>query len=146
MADPDITSYLVLGRSLQGGGDISLLVNAAGLLLSRGESESFLDQLKRNFGLDTLDIEMAREKASVISPGSATAKGQGGTAAQGNVAQSGVAVGKYLTPKLYISYGRSLFTETNLLRLRYRFSSQWELETQSGVASGADIYYKIEFE
>jgi len=56
-----------------------------------------------------------------------------------------VTAGKYLTPDLYISYGRSLFTDAGLLRLRYRLSKHWEIETQSGSESGGDLFYKIEF-
>jgi translocation and assembly module TamB len=55
-------------------------------------------------------------------------------------------VGKYLTPELYFSYGRSLFTGGNLFRLRYDLSRRWQIETQKGSESGADLYYKIEFD
>jgi len=54
-------------------------------------------------------------------------------------------VGKYLTPQLYISYGKSLFTGSNLVRLRYDIFKQWQIETQTGSESGADLYYKLEF-
>jgi len=55
-------------------------------------------------------------------------------------------VGKYLTPQLYISYGRSLFTGSNLFRLRYDIYKNWQIETQTGGGeSGADLYYKLEF-
>ncbi len=56
-----------------------------------------------------------------------------------------VTVGKYLTPKLYFSYGRSLFTEGNLFRLRYDIYKKWQIETQTGSVSGVDLYYNIEF-
>ena len=55
-------------------------------------------------------------------------------------------VGKYLTPQLYFSYGRSLFTGGNLFRLRYDLFKQWQIETQTGSESGVDLYYKIEFD
>jgi translocation and assembly module TamB len=54
-------------------------------------------------------------------------------------------VGKYLTPELYISYGRSLFSGGNLFFLRYDISKSWQVETQTGQTSGVDIYYKLEF-
>ena len=55
-------------------------------------------------------------------------------------------MGKYLTPELYISYGKSLFTGNNLFRLRYDIFKKWQIETQTGNGeSGADIYYKLEF-
>lgn len=54
-------------------------------------------------------------------------------------------VGKYLTPQLYLSYGRSLFTGGSLLRLRYDIFKHWQIETQAGSESGGDIFYKIDF-
>jgi translocation and assembly module TamB len=54
-------------------------------------------------------------------------------------------MGKFLTPQLYISYGRSLFTGNSLFLLRYDIFKHWQIETQTGSESGADIYYKIEF-
>lgn len=56
-----------------------------------------------------------------------------------------VTIGKYLTPQIYVSYGRSLFTNNNLFLLRYDITRRWQIETQTGEASGLDVYYKIEF-
>jgi translocation and assembly module TamB len=55
-------------------------------------------------------------------------------------------VGKYITPKLYTSYARSLVSGSHIFRLRYDVSKRWQLESQtSGDKSGLDLYYKIEF-
>ena len=59
--------------------------------------------------------------------------------------QSTLTVGKYLTPKLYLSYGRSLVSGGNLFQLRYDVLKHWQIETQNGSESGADLYYKLEF-
>jgi translocation and assembly module TamB len=65
---------------------------------------------------------------------------------QAGVTETVLTVGKYLTPQLYISYGKSLFTGSNLFRLRYDIYKNWQIETQTGSdASGVDLYYKIEF-
>lgn len=126
MAEPDIMAYLVLGRPLGSDtSEVSLVADAAGLLLSGSDSASFQGELKQRLGLDTLDIQ--EEKGTE------------------GVSRSLVTIGKYLTPSLYVSYGRSLFTDANLIRLRYKFSKQWELETQSGTESGADVFYTVEF-
>ena len=56
-------------------------------------------------------------------------------------------VGKYLTPQLYFSYGWSLFSDSHVFRVRYNITKQWEIETRTGTeATGADIFYRIEFE
>jgi translocation and assembly module TamB len=68
------------------------------------------------------------------------------TTAGGGVSQSMLSVGRYLTPDLYISIGRSLISDSNLLRVRYSPSRRWEIETQTGTESGGDIFYRISFE
>jgi translocation and assembly module TamB len=72
--------------------------------------------------------------------GAATSKTQAST-----LPQSMITIGRYLTPELYISYGRSLLNDSNLVRLRYALSKKWEIETQTGSESGGDIYFKINF-
>ena len=62
-----------------------------------------------------------------------------------STSQTMLTVGKYLTPQLYFSYGRSLFTGGNLFRVRYDIFKKWQIETQTGSESGVDLYYKIEF-
>ena len=62
------------------------------------------------------------------------------------IAKTTVSLGKYLTRKLYVSYGRSIFTGVNIFRLRYDFSRQFQLETQAGAETGADLYYKVRFD
>lgn len=151
MADPDIMAYLVLGRALRGGTqELSLVVKTASLLLPKSAAASLQDQLMRRLGLDTLEIGVEKETGGVSKRGATGLTKGGGTggvdaAGMGGIAQSVVTIGKYLTPKIYVSFGRSLFSKANLLRLRYKFSPHWELETQSGTESGADIFYKIEF-
>ena len=126
MPDTDILAYIVLGQPLgKGSGQVPSLAQAAGALLSAGESVILQGQLKKLFGLDTLDI--------TTPPG-------------GNeVSRSMVTIGKYLTPKLYISLGRSLFTDATVVALRYSFSKRLEVETTTGTDSGATLFYRIEF-
>lgn len=50
-----------------------------------------------------------------------------------------------LKPKLYISLGRSLFTNATLVTLRYTLSKRLEIETTTGTESGATLFYRIEF-
>lgn len=57
-----------------------------------------------------------------------------------------LSVGRYLSPKLYVSYGRNLIEQVNTLRLRYSLSSRWSLEGESGKEQGADLLYTLETE
>ena len=150
MPDVDVLSYVVLGRPLgsSSGEKVGLLTQAAGVLLSTGQSAVLQDQIKSRLGLSTLEIQTAGQESAgrmgykpieVAPPGSARATQPTG------ISQAMVTVGKFLTPKLYVSYGRSIFTEGNLFLLRYDISKHWQIETQTGTESGADLYYKIEF-
>jgi translocation and assembly module TamB len=57
--------------------------------------------------------------------------------------ESSLVLGRYLTPRLYISYGISLTEAINTLRLRYTISDRWTLRIESGSAQSADLDYTI---
>ncbi len=45
---------------------------------------------------------------------------------------SAFTVGKYLSPRLYLSYGVGLFEPGQVVTLRYRISDRWSLEGSQG--------------
>jgi translocation and assembly module TamB len=149
MPDVDILAYVVLGHPLGSSGEqAGLLAQAAGALLSAGQSASLQDQIKSRLGLSTLELQTAPGATTGYmgyKPMTSTPPGSSPAAAQPGLAQTMVTVGKYLTPQLYVSYGRSLFTNDNLFLLRYDITRRWQVETQTGQTSGLDVYYKIEF-
>jgi translocation and assembly module TamB len=53
-------------------------------------------------------------------------------------------LGKYLSPRLYVSYGISLVDEINTLKLRYTIGDRWVISAESGQESAADVEYRIE--
>jgi translocation and assembly module TamB len=57
---------------------------------------------------------------------------------------SEIVLGKYLSPRLYVSYGISLVDEINTLKLRYTIGDRWVISAESGEESAADIEYRIE--
>ena len=152
MSDIDILSYIVFGHSLSSRSNaeqIGVLAQAAGLLLSQGKASGIQDTLKKQFGLSTLDIQSKNSgpagsigykkiNGGVLPAGDASGK-------TSDAADTIVAVGKYLTPQLYLSYGRSLFTGSNIFSLRYNINPKWQVETVTGTESGVDLYYKIDF-
>lgn len=124
MGNNDRLAYIVLGRPVaRTSGDADLLMTAAGALLSQGESVVLQDQIKRQLGVDVIGFE----------------------AGDDDVATSMLTIGKYLSPDLYVSYGKSLFAETSEFRMRYSLGEHLELESKTGTESGVDLYYKIEF-
>jgi translocation and assembly module TamB len=57
-----------------------------------------------------------------------------------------VSVGAQLTSSLYVGIGRSVTGTGTLLKLTYILSERWSVQTRSGDASGASIFYTISFE
>ncbi len=53
-------------------------------------------------------------------------------------------IGKYLSPRLYVSYGISLVDEINTLKLRYTIGDRWVISAESGRETATDIEYRIE--
>jgi translocation and assembly module TamB len=149
MPDADILAYIVLGHPLAGSSQQAALLGAAAqALLSANQSATLQDQIKSRLGISTLEIQANPQGTSglmgykpvVVTPTGRTPENQ-----LGGVSQTMLVVGKYLTPKLYFSYGRSLFSGGNLFLLRYDIFKHWQVETQTGSESGVDLYYKIEF-
>ena len=149
MPDVDILAYILFGHSLGSSNSLEqagMMAQVASSLLSRGQSATLQEQIKDRLGLSTLEIQsgeasgrMGYKRIQTTPPGIAPVSPAGG------VSETMLTVGKYLTPQLYFSYGRSLFTGGNLFRLRYDIFKRWQIETQTGSASGVDLYYKIEF-
>jgi translocation and assembly module TamB len=122
MDQSDALSYLLLGRPVNeiSSGEGQQLQKAA---LSAGLSGGDLIAKKIGslFGLEEVGLTEGteQEEASLI-------------------------VGKYLSPKLYISYGIGLFEPISTYRIRYNISSRWLVQTEYGLNSGADLFYRIE--
>jgi translocation and assembly module TamB len=125
LPDTDILSLIVLGRPLdQAGGETDPLMFAAGALLSAGDSAVLRNRLQSQLGLDTIAAE---------------SDGEGNN-------DTILRLGKYLTPDLYLSYGYALFGQRSEVGLRYRIHEGWEAESNFGLESGADIFYRFEFD
>lgn len=121
MNQDSILSYLLLGRPL---GEASSSESA--LLLSAAQSVGFkgadmvTQSIGQSLGLDEFSI------------------------AGGTQEDAALQVGKYLTPKLYISYGVGLFEPVTQLKMRYDLGRRWALEAVSGTNSSMDFLYKYE--
>jgi len=153
MPDMDILSYIVLGKPMDAGTDSSqtgLLLQAAGTILAKDQSATLQSKVMKFVGLDTFDIQSASSKTSSSQVSSIQPRGIPGqtsnAAGSSSVSNSIVTVGKYLSPELYIAFGRSLFTGDYIATARYSFLKNWEVEgSRKGTDSGVDLFYKIEF-
>ncbi len=129
-SDPPMTqsnalAYLLFGHGMEqtSGSEQSTLNRAANAIGIAGGT-LLAKTLGKQVGVDTVSVENA-------SPYSTNAN------------QASLFLGKYLSPRLYVSYGVGLYEPLNLLRIRYTLSRHWALEAESGTISGADILYTI---
>jgi len=57
--------------------------------------------------------------------------------------ETSVVLGRYLNPRLYVSYGVSLTEQLNTFKLRYTLGDHWTIKAEAGQAQGADLVYTI---
>lgn len=118
-------SWLVLGRSLDegsSGGEKALVANAA-LSLGLSGTDYLAQGLRKGLSLDEISIG--------AQPGE-------------DAAQARFTVGKYLSPKLYVSYGVGIFQPGQVFKLLYDLGRGFKLSTESGVQTGGDLLYTVE--
>ncbi|MGB5132249.1 MAG: translocation/assembly module TamB domain-containing protein [Steroidobacteraceae bacterium] len=95
---------------------------------------------------------LAAQSPSLATQGSAMLAGQLGRyvgldeagVAQDANARSALVLGKFLSPRLYVSYGISLVDEINTIKLRYTIGDRWVVSTETGSESAIDLEYSIE--
>jgi len=121
MSSNEALSYLLTGRSidtLQSGEAQSVSSAAQSLAISGGGL--LLGGIGSRLGLDEVSVESS---------------GTDDTA---------VVLGKYLSPKLFISYGISVTEAINTIKARYTLNEKWSVRAEAGLDQSADIEYRIE--
>jgi translocation and assembly module TamB len=58
--------------------------------------------------------------------------------------ETSLVLGRYLSPRLYVSYGVSLTAQLNVFKMRYTLGDHWTVRTELGQARGADLVYTID--
>lgn len=58
--------------------------------------------------------------------------------------QTSLVLGKFLNPRLYVSYGISLSEALNTIKLRYTLSDHWTVKVEAGENRSADLVFTIE--
>jgi translocation and assembly module TamB len=131
MTQQEQLSWLVLGRSLEETpeGQENALSQAALAMGLRG-GDFLAKNIGQRVGLDQFGVET----------------GSGEAGAPSDSSEAALVIGKYLSPKLYVSYGVGLFTPESVLEMQYELSRNWTIVTQSsGDATGGDVLYTVEF-
>jgi translocation and assembly module TamB len=58
--------------------------------------------------------------------------------------ETSLVLGKYFSPRLYVSFGVSLTQQLNTLKVRYSLGDHWTMRTEVGQARGADLVFTID--
>ena len=127
MSQSDQLSWLVLGRPLESktSAQDRNSVNQAAILMGLGGGLALTEEYGEELGIDEISIESDPDDSS---------------------SQASLLVGKYLSPKLFVSYCVGIFEPVSTLRLLYTLGSKWILVGESSaVRSSADVLYVIEF-
>lgn len=116
-----IASLLIVGRTLDSlqGADRQTLGGSRTQLLAQGGAV-LAGQLGRYVGLDEVSVESDSAEATSL------------------------VIGKFLSPRLYVSYGTSLTEKLNTFKLRYTIGDRWVIKTETGRESAVDIEYAID--
>lgn len=122
MGQTDTLSYLLFGRPMESAsGEEGETMAKAALALGLVGGDKLARRIGDRFGLDEMRVESSDsgDQASLV-------------------------VGRYLSPRLYVSYGVGLIESVNSINLRYQISDKWQLKAESGITQGADFLYTIE--
>jgi translocation and assembly module TamB len=124
MEQSDALSYLVTGKPLsQVKGGEGNTVNAAAQALGSATGNYLAKNVGSKLGISDIGVSSS-------------------DALNGN---SAFTVGKYLSPRLYLSYGVGLFEPGQVITLRYRLSKRWNFEAQNATDfNRASLNYRIE--
>ncbi|MCX7513015.1 translocation/assembly module TamB domain-containing protein [Frateuria hangzhouensis] len=124
MEQSDALSYLITGKPLsQVNGGEGDMVGAAAQALGSAAGDLLAKSIGSRLGIDEIGVS--------------SNEALGG--------ESAFTVGKYLSPRLYLSYGVGLFEPGQVITLRYRLSHRWNLEMQNATDfSRASINYRLE--
>ncbi len=124
MEQSDALSYLITGKPLSDvkGGEGSAVSSAAQALGSAG-GNLLAKRIGSRLGVDDIGVSSS-------------------DALNGN---SAFTVGKYLSPRLYLSYGVGLFEPGQVITLRYKLTHRWNFEAQSATDyNRASLNYRYE--
>ena len=121
MSDLNTLSYLQFGRPVTTtDGSETVTLEATALALGLQQALPAVQRVGDALGLDELSIEPTEVDAGSLM------------------------AGKYLSPKVYLSYTYGLFNRLGGFLLRYQINDRFSLETRSGNEKSMDFLYSVE--
>lgn len=117
-------SWLVLGRPLQTADSAQTgQVNEARASLGLAGGDLLAQRLAPRLGVDEVSVGAKPGETAELAR---------------------LTIGKYLSPRLFLSYGVGLFQPGHFFRLQYDLSKRFKLVGESGLQQGGDVLYTIE--
>lgn len=123
MPDGDILSVMITGRPIAEIGtqqDGNALIGAL-TTLGINQSQGITNQIQNQLGLDALSINST-----------------------GDVKDSSLMLGKYITPRIFVRYAVGLFETENSLAIDYTMTERIKLKATSGSTQAIDVTYTVE--
>jgi len=123
MSDGDILSVMITGRPIAEIGtqqDGNALIGAI-TTLGINQSQGITNQIQNQLGLDTFTINST-----------------------GDVNDSSLMLGKYITPRIFVRYAVGLFETENSLAIDYTMTDRIKLQATSGSTQAIDVTYTVE--
>jgi len=123
LADGDILAVMITGRPISEIGnqqDGNALIGAA-TSLGISQSQGIVNQIQNQLGLDAFAINSS-----------------------GDVNDSSLMLGKYITPRIFVRYAVGLFETESSLAIDYTVNDRVKLQATSGQSQSIDITYTVE--
>lgn len=122
MSQSDALSYIMFGKSLEeSGGGAGMAAQTAGQIGVQG-TDMLARSIAGKFGIQDASVESK----------------------EGSLQEASLFLGTYLSPKLYVSYGIGLAESETTIRIRYRMSKHWSVQTESGTDPNGLLQYSSE--
>lgn len=142
LSQSDILSYLVVGRSTSqaSGGDTALLLQAASALGgTENTAANLLQELRNKLSIDEISFQTETIEPSDDDDEEVT--DDNGEPKQ----NTSLVLGKKISSRLYIKTSFGLLEPISSIRLIYKLSPKWSIQTETGTKeSGVDLLYSIE--
>jgi translocation and assembly module TamB len=115
------------------------------LLMAGGSLQSV-----QNGGTDTAEHNTSGRSDAIMQGGAILAQQLGGRynieagVEQDMANETSLVLGRYLSPRLYVSYGVGLAEAINVIKMRYTIGDHWTVKTEAGTQRSADLVFTIE--
>jgi translocation and assembly module TamB len=143
--DDEKLSWIVTGRSLEGGGANSALLLSAASAIFGGQESGVPQRLARSLGFDEFSISQGTLSDTTRLPAS-TVAGSLSSDNNSTVTSQIVTVGKRLSDRLYLSYEQSTATAENVVKFTYELTRRLSLVSRAGTDNSVDLYYTFGFD